>query len=68
MGKLVKDNIDCKFFTLWEPDILLGPLNSFDIGDDKKFLVLSSLTSTIKLLDNSSGEIVAEYKGSHKST
>ena len=37
------------------------------MGTDKKFIALSTLSSTIKLLDNSIGDVVAEYKGHHKS-
>lgn len=54
MGKLLKDNID-------------SPINSLDVGEDKKFLAISTLSSTIKLFDNSLGETVSEYKGAHKS-
>lgn len=54
MGKLIRDNIE-------------SAINSFDIGEDKKFVVLSTLSSTIKLFDLSIGEMVAEYKGHHKS-
>lgn len=42
-------------------------MNSFDIGEDKKFILVSCLNSTVKLLDNSLGETIAEYKGAHKS-
>jgi hypothetical protein len=54
MGRLLKDDMG-------------SPINSFDLGEDKKFVVLSTLSSKIKLLDNSIGETVAEYSGSHKS-
>ena len=54
MGKLIRDNIE-------------SAINSFGIGEDKKFVVLSTLSSTIKLFDLSIGEMVAEYKGHHKS-
>jgi mitogen-activated protein kinase organizer 1 len=63
MGKLVRDNLDSKLVQM----ILLGPINSFDIGEDKKFIIVSTLSSTIKLVDLSLGEIVSEYKGFHKS-
>jgi WD40 repeat protein len=54
MGRLLKDDMG-------------SPINSFDLGEHKKFVVLSTLSSKIKLLDNSIGETVAEYSGSHKS-
>jgi mitogen-activated protein kinase organizer 1 len=47
--------------------MVIVPMNSFDIGEDKKFVVVSCLNSTVKLLDISMGETIAEYKGSHKS-
>ena len=53
MGKLLKDTV--------------GSINSFDIGEDKKFLAISTLSSVLKLFDLSIGEIVAEYSGHHKS-
>lgn len=54
MGKLIRDDIE-------------SPINSFDVGRDKKFAVVSTLSSTIKLVDLQTGEIVTEYKGYHKS-
>ncbi|CDW87464.1 mitogen-activated protein kinase organizer [Stylonychia lemnae] len=54
MGKLVRDNIE-------------APINSFDIGEDKKFVAVSCLNSTTKLYDLSTGETIADYKGHHKS-
>ena len=43
------------------------PINSFDVGLDPKFVAVSSLDSTIRLLDISDGQIVSEYKDSHTS-
>jgi len=54
MGKLIRDNID-------------APMNSFDIGEDKKFLAISCLNSTTKLFDLSIGETITDYKGFHVS-
>ena len=54
MGKLVRDDLDT-------------PINSFDLGQDKNFAIVSTLGSTIKLLDLSIGDVVSEYKGHHKS-
>lgn len=54
MGRLVRDDLDT-------------PINSFDLGEDRNFAVVSTLGSTIKLLDLSIGEVVSEYKGHHKS-
>lgn len=45
----------------------LAPINSFDLGEDKKFAVVSTLNSTIKLIDLTIGDTVCEYKGFHKS-
>lgn len=45
----------------------IAPINGLDIAEDKKFLVASCLSSTIKLMDLEMGEVVSEYKGSHKS-
>lgn len=42
-------------------------MNSIDMGEDKKFVLISCLNSTSKLFDLSSGETIAEYKGHHKS-
>lgn len=54
MGKLIRDKIEV-------------PMNSIDIGEDKKYVVISCLNSTTKLFDLSLGEIISEYKGYHKS-
>lgn len=64
MGKLIRDNIEGINNNFSSS---LVPMNSFDIGEDKKFLLVSCLNSTVKLLDNSLGEAIAEYKGAHKS-
>ena len=54
MGKLIRDKIE-------------SSINGVDISQDKKFILVSCLNSTIKLVDNIAGEVVAEYKGHHKS-
>ena len=54
MGRLVRFSVE-------------SPVNSFDIGVDKKFLAVSTLSSTIKLIDITVGDVVAEYRGKHKS-
>jgi len=47
--------------------VFLVPMNSFDIGEDKKFVIVSCLNSILKLIDMTLGEVIAEYKCSHKS-
>lgn len=54
MGKLIRDKIE-------------APMNSMDIGEDKKYLIISCLNSTSKLFDLSLGEVITQYKGHHKS-
>lgn len=65
MGKLIRDNLYCKIRNLLNPSI--APINCLDIGEDKKFLAVSTLSSTLYLYDNSIGDLVSEYKGHHKS-
>ena len=43
-----------------------APINSFDIGLDPNFVAVSSLDSTVNLIDISDGQIVSEYKDSHE--
>ena len=61
MGKLVRDIIDCKISN--NHFINLAPINGMDIGEDKKFLLVSCLDSCTRLMDISAGEVVSEYKG-----
>ncbi len=67
MGKLIRDNIEGNFYRLINHMFPVVPMNSFDIGEDKKFIIVSCLNSTLKLLDNALGETIAEYSGAHKS-
>ena len=63
MGKLLKDSLECKFFN----SDLLAPINSMDLSEDHRYLLASTLSSTIKLVDLASGEHLADYRGHHKS-
>ena len=42
-------------------------INSFDFGLDLNFVALSTLDSSIHLLDISDGQLVSTYKGGHTS-
>ena len=45
-----------------------SPINSFDIGLDPNFVSVSTLDSTVTLLDISDGQIISEYKDNHESS
>ena len=50
-------------------DETLQPINSFDVLNlQPNFLAISSLDSTVRLLDITDGQIISQYKGGHQTS
>ena len=43
-------------------------INSFDLGIDQNFVAVSSLDSTVRMLDIMDGQIIKEYRDGHTSS